>query len=155
MSPMWTPSPEHVTQTAIARFMSEVGKADYASLHRWSIEQAPEFWNRVWDFCGVIGDKGGQTLVNGERMPGARFFPQARLNFAQNLLRRRDGAEAIVFWGEDRIKRRMTYKQLYGLVSRIAQALADVGVGKGDRVAGYLPNAPETRKATSWSFASE
>jgi len=145
--PMWTPSAERVAQTAMARFMREVGKRDYAELHRWSVEQAPEFWNRLWDFCGVIGEKGGETLVEGNRMPGARWFPQARLNFAQNLLRRRDGAEAIVFWGEDRIKRRMTYKQLYDLVSRMAQALADVGVQKGDRVAGYLPNLPEATAA--------
>ncbi|TMG81431.1 MAG: acetoacetate--CoA ligase, partial [Betaproteobacteria bacterium] len=147
MSPIWTPSPERVAQTAMARFMREAGKSDYAALHQWSVEQAPEFWNRVWDFCGVIGEKGGETLVDGERMPGARWFPNARLNFAQNLLRRRDGAEAIVFWGEDRIKRRMTYKQLYDLVSRMAQALADVGVRKGDRVAGYLPNLPEATAA--------
>jgi acetoacetyl-CoA synthetase len=145
--PLWTPSAERVAQTAMARFMREVGKRDYAELHRWSVEQAPEFWNRLWDFCGVIGEKGGETLVEGNRMPGARWFPQARLNFAQNLLRRRDGAEAIVFWGEDRIKRRMTYKQLYDLVSRMAQALADVGVQKGDRVAGYLPNLPEATAA--------
>ena len=145
--PLWTPSAERVAQTAMARFMREVGKRDYAELHRWSVEQAPEFWNQLWDFCGVIGEKGGETLVEGNRMPGARWFPQARLNFAQNLLRRRDGAEAIVFWGEDRIKRRMTYKQLYGLVSRMAQALADVGVQKGDRVAGYLPNLPEATAA--------
>ncbi|TMH33208.1 MAG: acetoacetate--CoA ligase [Betaproteobacteria bacterium] len=146
-SPMWTPSPERAAQTAMARFMREVGKRDYAELHQWSVEHAPEFWNRVWDFCGVIGEKGSETPVHGERMPGARWFPNARLNFAQNLLRRRDGAEALVFWGEDRIKRRMTYRQLYNLVSRIAQALADVGVGKGDRVAGYLPNLPEATAA--------
>jgi acetoacetyl-CoA synthetase len=145
--PMWTPGPERAAQTAMARFMREAGKRDYAELHRWSVEHAPEFWNRVWDFCGVIGEKGGETLVDGNRMPGARWFPNARLNFAQNLLRRRDGAEAMVFWGEERIKRRMTYKQLYDLVSRIAQALADVGVGKGDRVAGYLPNLPEAAAA--------
>ncbi len=146
-APMWTPSPERAAQTAMARFMREAGRRDYAELHRWSVEQAPEFWNRVWDFCGVIGEKGGETLVEGNRMPGARWFPNARLNFAQNLLRRRDGAESLVFWGEDRIKRRLTYKQLYGLVSRIAQALADVGVEKGDRVAGYLPNLPEATAA--------
>jgi acetoacetyl-CoA synthetase len=147
MNPMWTPSAERVAQTAMARFMREAGKSDYASLHQWSIDQAPEFWSRLWDFCGVIGEKGGQTLVDGNKMPGAKWFPQGRLNFAQNLLRRRDGAEALVFWGEDRIKRRLTYKQLHDLVSRIAQALDDVGVRKGDRVAGYLPNVPEATAA--------
>ena len=146
-APLWTPSPERVEQTQLARFMKEVGKSDYERLHRWSVDQAPEFWSRLWDFCGVIGEKGARTLVDGGSMPGARWFPDGRLNFARNLLRRRDGAEAMVFWGEDRIKRRVTYKQLYGLVSRMAQALADMGVKKGDRVAGYLPNLPEATAA--------
>ncbi|HET7669418.1 MAG TPA: acetoacetate--CoA ligase [Burkholderiales bacterium] len=146
-APLWTPSPERIAETHLARFMKEVGKTSYAELHAWSVAHAPEFWSRLWDFCGVIGEKGGQVLVDGERMPGAQWFPQARLNFAQNLLRRRDGAEAIVFWGEDRIKRRMSYRQLHALVSRMAQALADLGVQKGDRVAGYLPNLPEATAA--------
>jgi acetoacetyl-CoA synthetase len=146
-APLWTPSPERAAQTAMARFMREVGIGDYAALHQWSIDHRVEFWSRMWDFCGVIGEKGGETLIDGDRMPGARWFPQARLNFAQNLLRRRDGAEAMVFWGEDRIKRRLTYRHLYDLVSRLAQALADVGVRKGDRVAGYLPNIPEATAA--------
>src|SRR4051794_29745906 len=133
--PMWTPTEERAAQTAMARFMRELGKSDYAELHRWSVEHSPEFWNRLWDFCGVIGEKGNETLVQGDRMPGASWFPNGQLSFARNLLRRRDGAEAMVFWGEDRIKRRVTYKQLYDLVSRMAQALADMGIEKGDRVA--------------------
>ena len=80
-------------------------------------------------------------------MPGAKFFPDARLNYAENLLRERDAAPAITFWGEDRVKRRLSKRQLYDLVSRIAQALADAGVKKGDRVAGYLPNVPEATAA--------
>ena len=80
-------------------------------------------------------------------MPGARWFPDARLNYAENLLRERDAAPAITFWGEDRVKRRLSKRQLYDLVSRIAQALADAGVKKGDRVAGYLPNVPEATAA--------
>src|SRR6185503_19406340 len=134
-------------QTNMARFMALAGKASYAELHAWSVSHAEDFWNLLWDFAGVIGEKGPVTLAEPGRMPGARWFPQGRLNFAENLLRRRDGAEAIVFWGEDRIKRRLTYRQLNDLVSRMAQALADVGVGKGDRVAGYLPNLPESTAA--------
>ncbi len=145
--PLWTPTRERAAQTALARFMREAGKSDYAALHQWSVEHAAEFWNRVWDFCSVIGEKGGVTLVDGERMPGARWFPEGRLNFAENLLRRRDRGDAMVFWGEDRIKRRLSYAQLQDLVSRMAQALADVGVKKGDRVAGYLPNLPESAAA--------
>ena len=142
--PMWTPSPERAAQTAMARFMREAGKADYAALHGWSVAHAEEFWNRIWDYCGVIGDKGARTVVDGDRMPGARWFPDARLSFAENLLRPGHRGDAMVFWGEDRIKRRLTHEQLRHLVSRMAQALADAGVEKGDRVAGYLPNLPES-----------
>ena len=142
MKPLWTPSPERAAASELARFMKRAGKTDYAELHRWSVESSPAFWNMVWDFCEVRGDRGARTLVDGERMPGARWFPEARLNYAENLLRRRSG-EAIVFWGEDRIRRRLSHENLRRLVSRLQQALADAGVKKGDRVAGYLPNVPE------------
>ena len=144
MKPLWRPSPERAARTELARFMKLAGKGSYEELHRWSIEKRGEFWSRVWDFCGVIGDKGRDAVIDAERMPGARWFPQARLNYAQNLLR---GRGDIVFWGEDRIKRRVTQDQLRRLVSRIAQALADAGVKKGDRVVGYLPNLPEATAA--------
>jgi acetoacetyl-CoA synthetase len=127
--------------------MARAGHRSYEELHAWSIARPEEFWNLVWDFCAVQGSRAGPALVDGDRMPGAQWFPQARLNFAQNLLRRRDEGEAIVFWGEDRVKRRLTHRNLYDLVSRIAQALADAGVRKGDRVAGYLPNVPEASAA--------
>jgi acetoacetyl-CoA synthetase len=146
MKPLWTPSAERVAATQLARFMKLAGKADYAALHRWSVEQSAQFWNRVWDFCEVRGEKGARTVVDAERMPGAKWFPDGRLNYAQNLLRDRDG-EAMVFWGEDRIRRRLSHEQLRRLVSRMAQALADAGVKKGDRVAGYLPNVPEATAA--------
>jgi acetoacetyl-CoA synthetase len=147
MKPLWTPAPERAAATELARFMHLAGKRSFDELHAWSIERSEEFWSLVWDFCAVQGDKGERALVDGERMPGARWFPEGRLNFAENLLRRRDGADAIVFWGEDRIKRRLSHRHLYGLVSRLAQALADAGVKKGDRVAGYLPNLPESTAA--------
>jgi acetoacetyl-CoA synthetase len=127
--------------------MALAGKRSYEELHAWSVERSEEFWNLLWDFCGVIGQKGARTLVDGERMPGARWFPDGRLNFAENLLRRRDGADAIVFWGEDRVRRKLSHRNLYDLVSRLAQALSDAGVKKGDRVAGYLPNLPESAAA--------
>jgi acetoacetyl-CoA synthetase len=141
--PLWQPGAERAAGTLLARFMRRAGCDDYASLHRWSIERSEEFWNLVWDFCEVRGARAGPVLVDGERMPGAQWFPQARLNFAENLLRRRDDADALVFWGEESVKRRFTHRQLYALVSRLAQALAAAGVKKGDRVAGYLPNMPE------------
>jgi len=146
-APLWTPSAERAAQTDMARFMRAAGKKSYAELHAWSVERGVEFWNLFWDFCEVIGEKGGETLIDGNRMPGAKWFPQGRINFAENLLRHDGPGDAIVFWGEDRIRRRMSRRQLRELVSRMAQALADVGVKKGDRVAGYLPNLPESTAA--------
>src|SRR3546814_9864880 len=82
---------------------------DYSQLYRWSIESPEAFWTMVWDFCGVVAEtRGGRVLVDGGRMPGARFFPDARLNFAENLLRRRDDGTAIVFRGETRVDRRLS-----------------------------------------------
>jgi acetoacetyl-CoA synthetase len=147
MKPLWTPSPERAAATELARFMKLAGKSSYEELHRWSIERAAEFWELVWRFGEVRGEMGDRRVIDAERMPGARFFPEGRLNYAENLLRERDATAAITFWGEDRVKRRLSKRQLYDLVSRIAQALADAGVKKGDRVAGYLPNVPEATAA--------
>jgi acetoacetyl-CoA synthetase len=147
MKPIWTPSPERAAQTGMGQFMALAGKKTYEELHAWSVAEAEAFWNLVWDTYGVRGEKGRRTLIDGDKMPGAKWFPDGKLNFAENLLRRRDGADAMVFWGEDRIKRKLSHKSLYILVSRIAQALADAGVGPGDRVAGYLPNLPESAAA--------
>jgi len=147
MKPLWTPSAERAASTELARFMKLAGKSTYEDLHRWSIEHAAEFWELVWRFGQVRGEMGDRRVINAERMPGARFFPDGRLNYAENLLRERDASAAITFWGEDRVKRRLSKRQLYDLVSRIAQALADAGVKKGDRVAGYLPNVPEATAA--------
>ncbi len=163
MKPLWTPTAERAAQTGMARFMARAGNfADYAVLHRWSIGEPEAFWNQVWEFCAVKGEKGSRALVDGDRMPGAKWFPDARLNFAENLLRERDDVDALVFWGEDKVKRRLSRRELHALVSRLAQALAAAGVKKGDRVAGYLPNLPESVAATlaaaslgaTWSSSS-
>jgi acetoacetyl-CoA synthetase len=118
--------------------------SDYAALWRWSVQNREIFWRMVWNFCGVIGDQGGATVVDGQRMPGARWFPEGRLNFAENCLRTRGADDALVFWGEDRVRRRLSRDELYAQVSRTAQALRAAGVKEGDRVGGFLPNLPET-----------
>ncbi|MCX7892648.1 MAG: acetoacetate--CoA ligase [Burkholderiales bacterium] len=147
--PLWTPSQgriEHANITAFARMAItdwELPINDYPSFYRWSIDRPDEFWQSVWKFGRVRGERGARVLVDGDRMPGAKWFPDARLNFAENLLRRRDGSDALVFWGEDKVARRMSHAELHGLVSRLAQALRAAGVAPGDRVAGYLPNLPE------------
>ena len=149
--PLWTPSAERMKRAHLSRFMAEVraawgaDAADYAALHAWSVAEPAQFWRSMWDFAGIVGDGPGERIViDGDRMPGACWFPDARLNYAENLLRRRDEADALVFWGEDRVRRRLSFAALHDQVSRMAQALAARGVRQGDRVAGYLPNMPET-----------
>ncbi|RXF73378.1 acetoacetate--CoA ligase [Hansschlegelia zhihuaiae] len=149
-APLWTPSPDRVAGSAMARFAKVAGERagrpldGFRALHAWSIEDREAFWDLVWDFCGIVGEKGGRTLENGDAMPGARFFPEARLNFAENLLRRSGDCDAIVFKGEDKAAARLSWDELRALVSRIQQALVAAGVGEGDRVAAMLPNRPET-----------
>ena len=153
--PLWQPTQERIEQANVTRFAREairvwgLGFNDYPSFYRWTIEHPEQFWTSLWKFADVrAGLMGERVLVDGDRMPGARWFPDARLNFAENLLRRRDGGEAVVFWGEDKVKRRLSYHDVYDRVSRVAQALRAEGVKAGDRVAGYLPNMPEALIAT-------
>jgi acetoacetyl-CoA synthetase len=118
--------------------------SDYREFHAFTIENRETFWSAVWDEFGVIGEKGGRILVN-DRMPGAEFFPDARLNFAENLLRRDDDdGEAIVFRGEDKVETRLSWAELNVLVSRLQQWLASQGVTVGSRVAAMMPNMAET-----------
>ena len=148
---LWHPSPERVADANLTGFAALVRErhglnaTDYASLHRWSIEDRAAFWSAVWEYGEVIGDRGdGPVLVDGDRMPGAKWFPGAHLNFAENLLRRRDDAPAILFRGEDRVRYALSFRQLHDAVSVVAQGLRAAGVATGDRVAGYMPNMPET-----------
>ena len=149
--PLWQPSIERIAASNMTGFMRaaernySISIPDYAALYDWSIREPVQFWRAVWSYCGVIADsQGSVALEHGDRMPGARWFPQARLNFAENLLRRRDGATAIEFWGEDRLQSRVTFAELHHEVSRLAQALRAAGVKAGDRVAAYMPNLPGT-----------
>ncbi len=147
---LWAPSPERIADARMTAFMRAVEAAhsvsisDYGALWRWSVENREFFWRMVWNFCDAIGDQGSAITADGERMPGARWFPEGRLNFAENCLRLRGADDAIVFWGEDKVRRRLSRDELYAQVSRTVQALRAAGVKEGDRVAGYLPNLPET-----------
>lgn len=153
MNPIvWTPRPEDSARTrihAFARMLEHkygIELPDYPSLRRFSLERYPEFWSEVWDFCELIGDRNGSPVViNSDSIMKARFFPEARLNFAENLLRRRnEDAEAVIFWREGEVVRRLNFRELDAEVSKLARALATTGVKPGDRVAGYMPNIPET-----------
>jgi acetoacetyl-CoA synthetase len=152
--PLWTPSKERVETANLTRFIAEVNRRHglsldgYGDLWAWSVEHMEEFWADFWDFADIKAEtRGERVLVDADKMPGARFFPDAKLNYAENLLRRRDEADAIVFRAEDKVARRMSWRELYDLVSRLAAALRAAGVKPGDRVAGYIPNMPEATAA--------
>ncbi|WP_321499396.1 acetoacetate--CoA ligase [Breoghania sp.] len=148
--PLWAPSRARVEASAIHKFIGFVmdrgapALADYDALHAWSVAEPGAFWDAIWDFCGVVGEKGERLIENGDAMPGAVFFPDARLNFAENLLRRTGSEDALVFRGEDKVEKRVSWDDLHALVSRLQQALKAAGVGVGDRVAAMMPNMPET-----------
>ena len=148
--PLWQPSAERIAAANLTQFTREIEEswgvelADYAALHRFSIDEMEKFWTSLWDFSRVVAEtRGERVLVDGGKMPGARFFPDARLNFAENLLRRRDDSLAIVFRAEDQVERQLTWRELYDAVSRMARALRAAGIVAGDRCAGFTPNAPE------------
>ncbi|RWM05668.1 MAG: acetoacetate--CoA ligase [Mesorhizobium sp.] len=149
-TPLWTPTQDRIASAPMTAFMkaaaAKAGEAfsSYAELHRWSIDDREAFWSLVWDFCGLVGDKGERVLVDGERMPGAAFFPDAKLNFAENLLKKTGGGLAIVFRGEDKVERRLSWNELNALTSRLQQLFLSLGVREGDRIAAMMPNMPET-----------
>ncbi|MBM4314014.1 MAG: AMP-binding protein, partial [Deltaproteobacteria bacterium] len=148
---LWKPSEERIKNSNIYRFISFVNKrhqqnfTDYDGLYAWSTDRLADFWAAVWDFVGIKESKRFEQVIDDERkMPGAKWFSGARLNFAENLLRYRDDSVALAFKSEDHPIRRMTYGELYDAVARLAKSLRESGVGPGDRVAGFMPNMPET-----------
>ncbi|KDE40664.1 Acetoacetyl-CoA synthetase [Nitrincola lacisaponensis] len=150
-TPLWTPSPERIQSSRIWAFMKSVNQRyatelkDYAGLWQWSVDHSEDFWRDFWDFAGIQASvKGDPVLLHADRMPGARWFPEARLNFAENLLRYRDDKPALVFRGEAGQRQEISYAQLYRKVAGLASALRQQGVVKGDIVAGFVPNLPET-----------
>ncbi len=150
-TPLWTPSQERKQDANVTRFIHEINArhklnlASYAELYRWSVENIPAFWAATWDFAEIKASKHYDQVVDDLRkFPGAKWFPGARLNFAENLLRYRDDQLAFIFKGETQTSKRMTYAELYDSVARLAYSLKETGVGAGDRVVGYMPNLIET-----------
>jgi acetoacetyl-CoA synthetase len=151
---LWKPTDERKKSANITRFMEFVNKRhkqslhSYKELHDWSVDRIPDFWAAVWDFVGVKASQGYDMVVDDPtRMPGAKWFTGARLNFADNLLRYRDNHTAFIFRGETQKSVRMTYAELYGSVARLAESLRGLGIRPGDRVAAYMPNMIETAVA--------
>ncbi|WP_261840781.1 acetoacetate--CoA ligase [Aliamphritea ceti] len=149
--PLWSPSAEAIAASNIRAFSQQcetrfdLNLPDYDSLWQWSVDYPEDFWSAFWDYAEIKSQhRGERVLIDGNKMPGAQFFPDAKLNFAENLLQRRDESDAIVFRAEDQANRRVSWNQLYDQVSLLSQALRNAGVVPGDRVAGFVPNMPET-----------
>jgi len=149
--PLWQPSAARIAETNVTRFMGKVEKdwgtsvSDSDALWRFSVTEPDKFWRTLVDDLDLKGQSwAGPVLEDADKMPGAKWFPDARFNFAENLLRYRGDTDAIVFRGEDKVERRLSRDALYDEVSRLAQAFREIGLKAGDKVAGYTPNMPET-----------
>jgi acetoacetyl-CoA synthetase len=148
--PLWIPSSEQVTQANLTRFLAFVIKkyglslGSYSDVYRWSVEKPSDFWSAMWEYAGVISSKKFVMVVDDlGKFPGAKWFPGARMNFAENLLRFRDERVALISRSEGRDRSSLTYSELYRKVARVANGLRETGVRSGDRVGGYLPNIEE------------
>jgi acetoacetyl-CoA synthetase len=148
-TPLWEPSRGHIQQANLTAFQNwlqqhiEAELHDYADLHRWSIDNSEKFWSLLWDYCGIIGDKGQSILSNGQELLNSVWFEDSQLNFAENLLANRSDKIAIVSRLENGSRRSLSYKQLFSLVAKLSYYLTSQGIGKGDRIAGFLPNTAE------------
>ncbi len=149
--PLWTPDDARMAASNLKRFMERVERVHdlkleiYKDVLDFSVTKPHAFWSTLWDFCDVrASERGSRVLIDSDRMPGGRFFPDARLNYAENLLRKSDDSDALVFRGEDKVQKRMSWKELNAQVARMHRALAAAGVVAGDRVCAVVPNMPET-----------
>ena len=148
---LWKPSEQRIKGSNMYRFMQGVNQNygtdfnDYEALYQWSVEHLEAFWTEMWRFAEIRPQAGSARVIdNPAIMPGAHWFPDSRLNFAENLLRCRDDKTALIFRGEDTVRRTLTYKELYAATAKVAAALRAAGVVPGDRVVGFMPNMPET-----------
>ncbi|GAG45311.1 unnamed protein product, partial [marine sediment metagenome] len=148
---LWKPSEDKIKNSNMYQFMGLINEnynqnfTEYDPLYQWSIENIPDFWAAMWEFADIKASKPyDQVIDDVTKMPGAKWFSGARLNFAENLLRYRDDQVALIFKGEDHDSTTMTYSGLYDEVARVAKSLKEAGVQMGDRVAAFMPNMPET-----------
>ncbi|MFP4471619.1 MAG: acetoacetate--CoA ligase [Bacteroidales bacterium] len=148
---LWSPDETKMKQTQMFEFLHLINKkyslkeAGYPALHHWSVEHPGDFWGEFWDYSGILYSAAfSQVVDDPHKMPGARWFEGAKLNFAENLLQHRGDKTAIIFRGENGTERRLSRDDLYLETARIAGGLKKLGVKKGDRVAGFMPNIPET-----------
>jgi acetoacetyl-CoA synthetase len=169
LQPLWEPSEQRIKESNMYRFMQNVNRTyktnftDYDKLYQWSVENIAAFWGEIWDFAGIKATKHYDQVVDDPtKMPGAKWFSGSRLNFAENLLRFKDDRTALVFKGEDVVRRTLTYHELFAATAKLAASLRKTGVVAGDRVVGFMPNMPEaiiamlaaTSIGATWSSCS-
>ncbi len=148
---LWTPSKNRVADSNMSNYIKFINNkfktefSNYDELYKWSVTNIPDFWESIWDYTDIkYSIKYDEVIDNINKMPGAKWFKGARLNFAENLLRYRDDETAIIFKGENRKSVSVTYNDMYKQVAQIASSLRKEGVKKGDRVVAFMPNIPET-----------
>jgi acetoacetyl-CoA synthetase len=148
--PLWIPSKDRIRNSNFSKYYDflrreyKLSFKDYNELHKWSITEIENFWKSIWKFSGIIHSKSYDTILDKRLMPGAKWFEGAELNFAENLLRYRDNHTAIISSREEKPDIRLTYRELYELVSACSSGLRELGVKKGDRIAGFVTNIHET-----------
>ena len=146
-TPIWKPNESQILNANVTKFISFVNQerglklSNYWDLHQFSIDHSDNFWRLCADYCGAVGDFSGPERV-GESMVDTQWFPEAKLNFAETMLSRRDEKDAIVFRGENKIELRLSFSDLYLQVAKVQSHMRSCGVGPGDRVAAFLPNHP-------------
>lgn len=150
-TPLWQPTESYKKGSRMYAFLSMIAEKyklpdnEYQTIHRWSVENIADFWVEIWNFAGIKSSKPfTQVVDNTRKMPGAKWFEGARLNFAENLLSRKDDHKALIFWGENSVRRTLTYAELFEQVKRTAAGLIKLGIKKDDRIAAFMPNMPET-----------
>ena len=150
MTPLWQPTTAAIQRTRMDDFRRYINSyeqqqlADYQQLHAWSVAHSDRFWLRIWDYFAVLGQRGDTIVSHAEKLPGAQWFPDSQLNFAENLLRYRDDRVALIFRGEDGSRQQLSYAELYNEVAACAQGMRNHGIVAGDRVAALMPNCIET-----------
>jgi acetoacetyl-CoA synthetase len=149
--PLWTPSAKRMQDSNLSRFKTALEKklkislAGFEALHAWSIADSQAFWRELWEFCNIRAEyRGDRLLLDNDKLPDVRFFPDARLNYAQNLLIKADDTPALIFRSEHKVRRAISWKELQATVAGMHHALAGLGISAGDRVAAIAPNMPET-----------
>ena len=148
---LWSPSDDRIKSSQMYLFMENINQSynlnlmNFEELHEWSIKSTPNFWNAVWDFFNIIGTKGNKPFIDPiNKMPGSKFFPYGKVNYAENMLSGDNNGLAIVFKSEDKIRRTLSWEELNSQVATLAKFLKEHGIVKGDRIAAYMPNMPET-----------